>query len=247
MPCRGRVHLLLEHALVRRADGVLGSPEDLRADERGLSERKLRHRTADPALDPLGAERDLVVTLAFAPLLRPVSVADRHPHDRDRRVNAAERHNAGNASPGADDHLAADLLAEDPVRRADVLRPSGVTVAAFRPSPCSRIAWAASCTTRSRSPPVLEREVEPWEIELDADHVRREDAQGLFEQLLPGFVPFEHHDRFVLARQRTLASRAMPMDEGGWRREGSRGRSATSTRAVTGSPTPASSSGSSRW
>ena len=42
-------------------------------------------------LDPLGAVRDLVVALAFAPLLRAVGVADRHAHDRDRRVDAAER------------------------------------------------------------------------------------------------------------------------------------------------------------
>ena len=47
-------------------------------------------------------------------------------------------------------------------------------------------------------PPGLEREVEPRELELDADHVRREDAQGLFEELLPRFVPSERHDRFVL-------------------------------------------------
>ena len=177
----------------------LGPAEDLRADERGLSERKLRDRTADAALDPLRAERDLVVTLAFAPLLRPVSVADRHPHDRDRRVNAAERRNAGNASPGADDHLAADLLAENPVRRADVVSALRSDRRRLQAEPVldDRVGRVMHDPVLGL-PPGLEREVEPWEIELDADHVRREDAQGLFEQLLPGFVPFEHHDRFVL-------------------------------------------------
>ena len=47
-------------------------------------------------------------------------------------------------------------------------------------------------------PAGLEREVEARERELDADHIRRENAQGLLEQFLPGLVPFEHHDRFVL-------------------------------------------------
>ena len=42
---------------------------------------------------------------------------------------------------------------------------------------------------------VLEREVEARELELDADHVGREHAQSLLEQLLPGLVPFEDDDR----------------------------------------------------
>ena len=46
-----------------------------------------------------------------------------------------------------------------------------------------------------RRAPALEREVEARELELDADHVGREHAQGLLEQLLPGLVPFEDDDR----------------------------------------------------
>src|SRR5207244_2927537 len=80
-----------------------------------------RDRAADAPLDPLGAERDLVVPLALAPLLRPVRVADRHAHDGDRGMDAAERDHAWNAAPCAHDHAAADLLAQDPVRRADVV------------------------------------------------------------------------------------------------------------------------------
>ena len=117
-----RVHLLLEHALVGRADRVLRPAEDLRARALGLPERELGDRAADAPLDPLGAERDLVLALALAPLLRAVGVADGHAHDRDRRVHAAERDDAGDAAARADDHLAADLLAQDPVRRADVVR-----------------------------------------------------------------------------------------------------------------------------
>ena len=120
MALRGGVHLLLEHSLVGRADGVLRAAEDLGARALGLAEGELGDGVADAALDPLGAERDLVVALALAPLLRAVGVADGHAHDRDRRVDAAERRDARDAAAGADDHLAADLLAEDAVRRADV-------------------------------------------------------------------------------------------------------------------------------
>src|SRR6478752_6375404 len=117
---RGRgVHLLLEHPLVRRADGVLRPAEDLCAGALGLEEGELRDGVADAALDALGPECDLVVALALAPLLRAVGVADGHPHDRDRRVHAAEWRDARNPPPGANDHLAAYLLAEDAIRGAD--------------------------------------------------------------------------------------------------------------------------------
>ena len=117
-----RVHLLLQHPLVDRADRELRAAEHLRARLLGQPEGELGDRVADAPLDPLGAERGLVVALALAPFLRAVGVADRHPHDRDRRVHAAEGNDPRDAPAGADDHAAADLLAQDPVRRADVVR-----------------------------------------------------------------------------------------------------------------------------
>src|SRR3954453_4775562 len=123
MTLGGRVHLLLQHPLVRRAHGVLRPAEDLGAGSLGLAERELRDGVADAALDPLGAERDFVVTLALSPLLRAVRIADGHPHDRDRRVHAAERRGPRDAAAGTDDPLAADLLAEDAIRGADVVAP----------------------------------------------------------------------------------------------------------------------------
>src|SRR5439155_20833978 len=85
-----------------------------------LTERDLRDRVTDPVLDPLSAIRDFVDAVAFAPLLRAVSVADCHSDNRDRRVHTPERDDAGDAAPGPNDYLPADLLAEDAVRRADV-------------------------------------------------------------------------------------------------------------------------------
>ena len=116
-------------------------------------------------------------------------------------------HDARDAPAGADDHLAADLLAQDPVRRADV-------VARLRRDR-RRLQPEAVLADRGRGlvhdgvaglPPVGEREVEAGEGELEPDHVRREHAQRLLEQLLAGLVAFEHHDRLQLHRRQTLAA-----------------------------------------
>jgi hypothetical protein len=48
----------------------------------------------------------------------------------------------------------------------------------------------------------LEREVEARELELEADRIGREDADGLFEQLLPGLVP----SRMAIVRVPTAPS-----------------------------------------
>ena len=76
-------------------------------------------------------------------------------------------------------------------------RVSGVTVAAFRPSPCvaDRRRSLVHDAVRRRAA-AFEREVEARQFELEADHVGGEDAERLFEQFLPGLVAFEDHDRF---------------------------------------------------
>src|SRR5204862_5203357 len=85
------------------------------------AEAVLRDGAAHRARDALGAVRDLVAVLGLAPLLRAVGVADCHPADRDRVVDAAERRDARDPAAGADDDLAVDLLAQDAVRAADVV------------------------------------------------------------------------------------------------------------------------------
>ena len=97
-----------------------GPAEDFGLGALGVAEGELRHRAADPPLDSLGAVGDLLLALALAPLLRAVGIADRHAHHRDGEVRAADRHHAGDAPPSANDHVAADLLAQDAVRAADV-------------------------------------------------------------------------------------------------------------------------------
>ena len=138
---------------------------------------------------------DFVGAFALAPLLRAVRVPDGHANDRDRRVHAAVRNHPRNAPPGADDHPPADLLAQDPVRRAHVVRSLGRHRRRLQPE--------AVLADRSRPvvhdlvvgrAPLLEREIEALEPELEPDHVRLEHPQRLLEELLAGLVPFQDDD-----------------------------------------------------
>ncbi len=196
MARRGRVHLLLEHALVDGAHRVLRAAEHLRAGSLGLTERELRDGAADPTLDALGAKGDLGVAGALAPLLRAVRVADGHAHDGDRRVDAADGEDTRDPSPGADDHLAADVLAEDPVRRPDIVTTlrghrRGLESEPVRRDRARRLVH--DLVRRLASLP--EREVEPRQRELEPEHLVLQDAKGGLEQLLPGLVSFENDDR----------------------------------------------------
>src|SRR6185436_1587691 len=168
----GPVHLLLEHAFVDRADRVLRSAEDLRPRSPRLAEGELRDGTADPPLDSLRAERDLVVPRALPPFIRAVCVADRHPHDGDRRMDPADGNDARDSPPGAHDHLPADLLAQDPVRRADVADALGRNGRGLEGEPVlddrpRRLVDDAVL----RRPSALQREIEFTERKPDADDI----------------------------------------------------------------------------
>ncbi len=111
-------------------------------------------------------------------------------------MDAAERHDPGNPTSGADDDLPADLLAQDAIRRADVARAFGSDRRRFQ-------AEAVLLDGRRglvhhlvlRRPPTLDRQVEAWKRDRFPDDVRREDAQCLLEQFLPGLVALENDDR----------------------------------------------------
>ena len=210
-----------------------GPPNTFASGARGLAERELGDRMADAPLDALGAERDLVVALALPPLRGAVRVADRHPHDRDRRVDAADRDDARDPAAGAHDHLAADLLAEDPVRRADV-------AAALR-----RDGRAPSGRARARGSPRPPRRRPAFLVarRLSSERSKRrssssrpitfgvEDAQGLLEQLLPGLG--RPRGRRSWCR---LASAGQCRQAWGGLGKDARRRSATTTRGGAGSP-----------
>jgi hypothetical protein len=202
MPRGGRVHLLLQHSLVDRADRVLGTPEHAGAGFLGQSEREFGYRTADSPLDALGSERRLVLALAFAPFLRAVCIADCHSDDRDRGVDASEGRDTGNAAPGSDDDAPADLLAKDSVRRADVallLRGDRRRLQAEAVLADGRRGVVHDLVLRLSA--LLQREVEARELELDADDVRRQHAKRLLEELLSGLVSLQNDDRLAVHRR----------------------------------------------
>ena len=171
MALGGGVHLLLQHALVDGADGPLRARRrraracasavsnaysaTARQIERWM--RSVRNATSSPF-----SRR--------AALLGAVGVLDRHPHDRDRVVDAGHRRHARDPAPGADDHLAVDLLAQDLVRAADVVGALGRDRRRLDRRSRPRASRAAALTHDLVAGPaaVLEREVVVLEVELDA-------------------------------------------------------------------------------
>src|ERR1035437_10033997 len=67
MSLRRRIELFLEHSLVNRADGELGTAENRCAHVLGLAEGEFGDRVADAALDALLPIGHLRVPLALAP------------------------------------------------------------------------------------------------------------------------------------------------------------------------------------
>ncbi len=114
-------------------------------------------------------------------------------------MDPAERDDTWNATSGTDDDAPADLLPQQPVRGADVVASlrrdrRGLEAEAVLADRLRRLVHDPVV----RRPPVLEREVEAWELELQPGDLRRQDAERFLEELLAGLVPFEHDDRFDL-------------------------------------------------
>src|SRR5207249_3146263 len=107
-----------------------------------------------------------------------------------------ERDDAGDAPPGAHDHASADLLAQDPVWRANVLAPFRGDRRGLQAEPtlADRLRGLVDDPVVGRAARV-EREVEAGELQLEPGDPGCENAQRLFEQLLPRLVSFEDDDR----------------------------------------------------
>ena len=233
----GGVELLLEHPLVDGGDGPLGPAVDARlaAHALGGAEGVLGDRAAGGARDLLGPERLLVVgaLLALAPLLGAVGVLDGHADDRDRVVHARYGPDDARDPPAhAHDDLAVDLLAQDPVRGADVVLALGRDRRGLQPE--ARLAHRARGLVDdlvAGLAPLLQREVVRVELELHAEDRRVQDPDGLLEQLLAGLVALEDDDlqgvghmapQSISARG-TAARRAGPGSGSPGARRGSRG------------------------
>ena len=118
---------------------------------------------------------------------------------------AKEWRDSRNAPAGAHDDPAADLLADDAVRRADVAASLGGDGGCLQAETVR-----ADRRRRLVDDPVvglaapLEREIEARELELDPDHVRSKHAEALLQQLLAGLVALEDDDRLLVAHRRAV-------------------------------------------
>ena len=205
--------------------------------------------------------------LALAPLLRAVRVADGHTDDGDR---ARGHRRAGRRREGAacaDDDLSADLLAQDPVRRADVASGLGRDGRGLEPEPvlADRRRSVVDDLVLRRAPVCASERSKRGSSSCDPDDVRRENAERLLEQLLSCLVALEDDDGVGVHRapslcaslrtsQRTsnapllrsaISRRRSGETRSSWQRAAAGGGSdladgsATSTRAATASPTTA--------
>ena len=111
-------------------------------------------------------------------------------------MHASHGEDAGNAPAGPHDHLAADLLAEDPVRGPDVVAALGRDRRSLEAEAVGgdRARCLVHDAVGGRAP-AGERQVEARQRELDPEDVRLQDADGRLEQLLPRLVALEDDDR----------------------------------------------------
>ena len=101
----------------------------------------------------------------------------------------------GNALTGAQDHASPDPFAEQRIGAADVAPIGRRHGGGLEPEAAARIASAASATTAfAVSRRFVEREIERLQVQLDADHVRGDDAKRLVEELLAGLITAQDRD-----------------------------------------------------
>lgn len=110
-------------------------------------------------------------------------------------MHPGDRCDAGQPTPGADDHLAVHLLAQDAVGGADVLDAFGGDGGGLEPEPgrAHRLGGLGHDPVGG-VPPVDQRKVEADEFEVQAEQLWVQDPEGLLEQLLAGLVALEDDD-----------------------------------------------------
>ena len=190
------VELLFEHALVHRADRELRPPEHLGLDPPRVAEGVVGDDPAGPPADLLGAVSPFVEIVALTPLASPVRVVHRHPDHRDRRMDSRERPYARDPAPGAHNHPAVDLLAQDGVRAADVAGPLRGDGGGFDPeAKLAKRLRGIEHALVARAAPRLERHIEVFCLDLDAQDARLEQAERLAEELLAGLIAVQDGDR----------------------------------------------------
>ena len=209
MTLRRSVHLLLEHALVHRADRVFRTAEDLGAHRLGLSERELGDGAADARARSARCE--------MPPRRRPCPHAT--PSRRTRRPPPCGRPRSANGHRRAGRHpefvgpvrtITWPPISSRRIRFGEPTSsfPSGRHRRSLQAEPAVANRARRLVNDRVlRRAPALEREIEARQLELDPHHVGCEHPQRLLEQLLSGLVAFENDDR-ACVHGRILISRS---------------------------------------
>jgi hypothetical protein len=142
--------------------------------------------------------RELVAVGLLAPLLGSVGVADGHAADSDGVMDACDRRHARDPPARADDDLAVDLLAKDPVRAAYVVRPLGGDRRGLdsQPGLAHRLCRLGDDRVAAFTPP-LEREVEAPDLHVKAEQRRIQQAQRLLQKLLARLIPLQRDYREI--------------------------------------------------
>ena len=127
-------------------------------------------------------------------------------------MDAGDRRHAGEPASGADDDLSVDLLAQDSVRRADIVLALGGDRGRLEPEAgLAHRPGGLGDDLVGRGAPALEREVEALELYLHAEERRIEQPERLLEELLSGLVALEDDDLDRVGHAaRTIADDADP-------------------------------------
>ena len=157
----------------------------------------LRHRTADGAIDALGAPGLLVRAprVAGPVLLSAVGIAHRHANHHDRVDDRGGRRHPRDAPAGPHDDGTTYALAQNPIGAADIAGRLGRDGGGFEAE--ARLAHGHGSVTHDivcGRPPVGERQVEMDELQVESEDSGIEHPQGLLEQLLSRLVPVADND-----------------------------------------------------
>ncbi len=132
---------------------------------------------------------------AESTLLCAVRVAHRHADHHDRVDNGGWWGDPGNAPSRPDDDRPADFLPQDPVGAPDVASLLRGDRGGLQSQPrLSHGSRGVADHGVARGTAVRQREVEPHQLEVQAEYLHVEDPQCLVEQLLTRFVAVTHDD-----------------------------------------------------
>ncbi len=191
----GCVQLLFEHTFIDWTDRELWATKNFSARFACLPEGIFGNHAACAARELFRAVGFFVQPFAFAPLLSVIGIIDCHAHDTDRCVNAPEGAHRWNTPPGADNHFAVNLIAQNSIGAAHVtfdVRRNGsgfdaeaMNVQRFTGIDDDLVFCGA---------PLFQREVKRQKVKVIVNYIGIQDAQRFDQQFLSGLVALQNHN-----------------------------------------------------